>query len=361
MKRTTALLLLILTALCALPTMKSSAKVTETKLYCYRDFQYFFRGDDVQIFDYCGTESKLRIPEKINGHKVVKIGYGSYYENDDNDSDYFYYSPAEAWWHYGFWHNEYIEQVIIPDTVFALGYECFAECPRLRKVTLGKGLKRLDSREFADCNKLKSLKIPDSLEEFNLSSIAGTKITEVKFGKNLKKFDDDFYNQLASISVSKKNRNFSSQNGVLYNKDKTKLVYYPTESRRKTFRVPDSIKTADNIFWTNLKSLYLPKKLTKLKYIGENPKLTNLVFTGRKKITVSKYAVFDCKKLKKVTIPANVVKIGKQAFGFWEYEYKENGSTKFKTKKVKGFTIKGKKNSAAHKYAKKYGFTFIAV
>lgn len=67
---------------------------------------------------------------------------------------------------------------------------------------------------------------------------------------------------------------------------------------------------------------------------------------------INEYAFFNCKKLKSVTIPKNVKKIGREAFGYYML------SSGDKIKKVKGFTIKGKKGSAAHKYAKKNGFKF---
>jgi hypothetical protein len=352
--KVTAILLAIVVL--AMSCFCVSAEKTGTKLYRYRDYEYFYRGNSAQIFDYCGTESKLKIPSKINGRKIIKIGY-------DDDTKFFYYEPAEGWWHYGFWYNGYVEEVSLPETVTELGYECFAYCDRLRKVKLGNGIKRLNKREFAQCERLKSLNMPESLEDFCVSSIAGTRIKKVRFGKNLKKFDDEFYAQLESISVSKKNKRFSSEKGVLYNKKKTKLIYYPSESKRKSIKLPDTITELDDIYWTKLESITLPKKLKKLKYtaIEDNQKLTQIKFTGKEKITVEKRAVYNCRKLKTVTIPENVVKIGKKAFGFWEYEYKKNGEYISEDKKIEGFTIRGKKDSAAYKYAKKYGFSFIEI
>lgn len=58
----------------------------------------------------------------------------------------------------------------------------------------------------------------------------------------------------------------------------------------------------------------------------------------------------DCVKLKEITIPKNVKTIGYFALGYTG-EYK----------KVKDFTIKGVRNSAAEKYAEDGGFKFIAL
>ena len=67
-------------------------------------------------------------------------------------------------------------------------------------------------------------------------------------------------------------------------------------------------------------------------------------------ITIGNRAFLGCTSLKCITIPKKVVSIGKKAFGYKSY-----------SKKIKCFTIKGYKGTAAEKYAKKNGFKFIAL
>ena len=47
---------------------------------------------------------------------------------------------------------------------------------------------------------------------------------------------------IGKITVEKENRHFSSMNGILYNKDRTKLIFYPRAKRRRSYRMPDSVK-----------------------------------------------------------------------------------------------------------------------
>lgn len=73
----------------------------------------------------------------------------------------------------------------------------------------------------------------------------------------------------------------------------------------------------------------------------------------------------DSYKLKNVSIPSSVTKIGDYAFGYCtslayvqsvsDYKTRTMASDKYK---VRGFTIIGKKNSAAYRYAKKHKFEF---
>ena len=72
--------------------------------------------------------------------------------------------------------------------------------------------------------------------------------------------------------------------------------------------------------------------------------------------TIDKEAFFNCKKLKTITIPKSVKKIGKRALG---YIWKNNHSNTIICKD--GFTIKGYKGTAAEKYAKQNGFKFVAI
>ena len=49
--------------------------------------------------------------------------------------------------------------------------------------------------------------------------------------------------ELQKITVSKDNEYYSSKSGVLYNKDKTVLIRYPSAKEGKEFTVPTSVKT----------------------------------------------------------------------------------------------------------------------
>lgn len=80
---------------------------------------------------------------------------------------------------------------------------------------------------------------------------------------------------------------------------------------------------------------------------------------------IGSYAFEDSYKLKNVSIPSSVTKIGDYAFGYCtslayvqsvsDYKTRTMASDKYK---VRGFTIIGKKNSAAYRYAKKHKFEF---
>ena len=100
---------------------------------------------------------------------------------------------------------------------------------------------------------------------------------------------------LTAIKVHPDNPVFSSENGILFNKDKTKLIVYPPAQRQSEYFVPDSVtKIEERAFCecSNLTSIFIPISVTEVGY----------------------RAFFGCSGLTSMTIPASVTEIGEQIF-----------------------------------------------
>jgi hypothetical protein len=105
-----------------------------------------------------------------------------------------------------------------------------------------------------------------------------------------------FYNctSLTAINVDSGNTVYSSENGVLYNKDKTTLVNYPG-GKTGAFTILDSVRYIGDY------SFYTCSKLTS-------------VTIGSGVFGINQWAFANCKGLTSITIPTNVQAIGVQAF-----------------------------------------------
>mgnify|MGYP003304253178 CR=1 FL=1 len=69
------------------------------------------------------------------------------------------------------------------------------------------------------------------------------------------------------IVVAKDHEYYSSENGVLFNKDKTVLLSYPSYKKNKKYRIPDSVvQIAKGAFGKNnyLKNLYISKNVVEI-------------------------------------------------------------------------------------------------
>lgn len=127
-----------------------------------------------------------------------------------------------------------VTKIVVPDSVTHIGLCAFICCEKLEELVIGSGLK-------------------DTLAEY-LFVMEGTEINPEMGAYSLKR-----------IIVSPSNQNFCSEDGVLYNKDKTKLLWYPASRDSSEFMIPDSVTEIADFAFTNLITL---KKL----FIGKNVK-----------------------------------------------------------------------------------------
>lgn len=145
--------------------------------------------------------------------------------------------------------------------------------------------------------------------------------------------------------VGKNNIRFSSDNGVLYNKDKTELICYPSEKQGKTFIADESVKTIKEYAFSNnyyleevdiskvdviergtfysiktLKNVKLPETLTQMGTAVFSGASSLKEVTLPKGITKIEACTFtDANELKKVNFPNTIAEIGDYAFAGCSY------------------------------------------
>ena len=104
---------------------------------------------------------------------------------------------------------------------------------------------------------------------------------------------------LTSITVADANLNYSSDAGVLFNKDATTLIIYPVGKTGTSYTVPASVTSISDAAFRNATSL---KTVT----FGTGSQLTS----------IGEYAFSLARSLTSITIPASVTSIGEYAFAF---------------------------------------------
>lgn len=212
--------------------------------------------------------------------------------------------------------NEAVEEIIFPEGVEFIGSLVSDAFPNLSSVTLPKTLKKIGDYAFYGTQLLK-VDLPPALEDIGSFAFANTGITSLEIPEHVKSFNGSilYGNEGSGITVDKKNAFFIEEKGVIYNKEKTAVVLYSSNS--KTLSLPKSVKEVlpcafkDN---SVLKEITLGESVTK---IGESAfsgsKIKKAVIKG--KITeIPPHLFYGCASLESVTLPETVAKINEGAF-----------------------------------------------
>jgi PKD repeat protein len=218
-------------------------------------FIYTVSGDPpvATITGYNGTDETITIPLMLGGIPTIHIGDYTF----DNDKG----------------HN--ITSVIIPDSIKSIGTLAFRHCTHLTSATIGSGVSTIGESAFFYCL------------------------------------------ALTTINVSAGNMNFTSDNGVLCNKNKTTLIQCPG-GKTGTVSIPNTITTiGDDAFayCHHLDSVSIPNSVTTIEYeaFGYCDSLTDV--TIPESITYIGPSAFNsCYLLTSMTIVSNVTNIGEYAF-----------------------------------------------
>ena len=147
--------------------------------------------------------------------------------------------------------------------------------------------------------------IPNEIEGYPVTELADwlfsyfKEISKIKIPANVSSIGENVFfdcNGLNKIEVDESNRYFSSENGVLFNKDKTELIQYPASAAGTSYVVPDTVVKIHNSGFRASGNLQIVT-------IGENvEKIDSLAFENSGIINV--------------IIPDKVKYIGSRAFGY---------------------------------------------
>lgn len=182
-----------------------------------------------------------------------------------------------------------------------------------------------------DCSsEEKNLVIPDTID-----GIAVTELGKLAFGNDIGKpyetitlpasieyisSDNPFSvcDSLTEVIVDSSNENYIAEDGVLFTKDKSKLVCYPQKKTGSSYSIPEGVSVLGeaSIYNTQLSEITFPSTLTEIQYyaLGNNSKLTSADLSKTAVSSIGLYAFTDCSSLSSVLLPDSLYEIAGAAF-----------------------------------------------
>lgn len=247
--------------------------------------------------------------------------------------------------------------IVVPDTidrrkVTVLGNSTFQYCTQasdIESVTLPDSLTTIEKNAFYNCEKLKSVTIPQNVSSIGLAA----------FVEGLSE------SSLTEIKVDPENPYFSEKDGVVFSKDGTKLIVFPS-GRSGDYQIPDgTVSVGDYAFYycVNVSSITVPGSVRSLGEgaFGNCSSLTKAVLNeGLEEI--GEYAFQSSSGICDIIIPASVKSVGKNGLRLssgcrirvlstdtvWADDAFRDSAL-----------IAGKKDSTLQKYAEDRGYTFV--
>ncbi len=166
----------------------------------------------------------------------------------------------------------------LPNTVKIIADNAFEGAYRLSEIVFPESLINIGNSAFSDCDYLTEVVIPENVAYIGEAAFSGC-------------------DRLTKITVAANNKDYSSQDGVLFNKDKTLLIQYPVKSTDEQYSVPASVtEIAD--------------------YAFENSNLKKITFNDSLK-TIGAFAFAGCNDIYgEIVISNSVTEIGEKAFSY---------------------------------------------
>ena len=319
------------------------------------DIEYFITNGNAIIAKYNGSATHLEIPSTLGGHPVIAINSYAFSECTSLVSvtipesvevicNYAFFNcsslvsvsiPEGVEWILGFafaWSA--LETVTIPSSVTIIGDSAFLGCADITEIVVDEQNANYCSEDGVLFDKDKttliqypaakegaSYIIPNGVETMSGQAFTFSSLSSVTIPSSLISIEG--MNMFASTAISEikvdaENAYFSSQDGVLFDKEKTTLIKYPCKKADTTYTMPDSVTTIEIYAFYNCFDLVSVNVSNNLTTIGHSA-FVNCLSLGSIDLpegvtSIGKWAFSSCWSLASVTIPSSVKTIGEGAF-----------------------------------------------
>ena len=215
-----------------------------------------------------------------------------------------------------------LENITIPDSITYIGTGAFSKCSSLTNVIIPDGVTNIYHYTFQGCSSLTSITVPNSVTNIYEGAFSDcSSLKNVTIGNGVTNIEDYVFNKctdLTNITVDPNNKYYSSENGVLFTKDKSDLLIYPAGNSRKEYSIPNGVRSIhQNAFCdcSNLTSITMSNSVASIgKYAFFSCSNLLSVIMSDSITSIGEYAFSQCESLTSITIPNGVTSISDCTF-----------------------------------------------
>lgn len=280
-------------------------------------FTYHLEGDKAYITGYTGEMSDVVVPAVIDGHPVYAIENlrGSILKHVVVSEG------IEVIGDGAFNSNgvDTLESISLPQSVKKIERFAFCGQGKLREVSLG-GVIEIGDYAFQACPNLKQIVLPDTVEAIGMWAFADTGLTSLTIPANVTKLGESFVLNCASLTalyIAPENTNYEIVDGLLYDIPGKTLCYaLPDVSGAVVIR-DGTVRIGSNVFNEHdITSVQLPDSLQKIGG-GAFSSCRGLMEISLPEglTSIGNHAFYGCMQIEKLVLPEGLKYLGSGAFG----------------------------------------------
>ena len=209
-----------------------------------------------------------------------------------------------------------LKSITLPHSVTSIGHGAFSDCSGLTSFDIPDGVIGLGQYIFSGCTSLQTISIPKSVntiipqyQGYDISPFTGINI-DSQSGLPME-------GALTAFIVDPENPIYTAKDGVLYNKNMTKLIQFPC-AKKDAYTIPESvIYIEDYAFYGNmvLTELNLPRNVRVIE-TGAFAYMVNLktLHLPEELVKIGEAGFIGCCNIEELTFGTKLKSIGDQAF-----------------------------------------------
>ena len=260
--------------------------------------------------------------------------------------------------------NSTIEEVILPSTLKEIENGCFRETLKLKSIELPEGLLVLKNMVFYQ-SALEEIELPSTVTEINQAFYYATNLKKIKLSNSLTTFEassfnncpieeitipssmveireysfvdcfqlqkvnipdsiatihaSSFYNcpNLMELNISETNNFFVEEDGILYDYDKTKIIFLNKTRLEEVIVLPDTLEEIGQAIFKNndiIKEITIPSSVKVVNYDAFTNSKIEKAIIGEGTKMLPNFLFKNCTELKEIVFPESLEKMDTAVF-----------------------------------------------